>query len=52
MSAPYKLSLQATTDHHGLSVYSGHFNSCEKIYRNDDGFTEYEMIETINSSTK
>ena len=52
----HKFSLQATIDHHGPSMYSGHdaasINCCEKtFYCNDRKITEFEMINTKNSST-
>ena len=50
-----KFSLQATIDHHGPSMYSGHYTAsinCCKItfYCNDSKITEFEMIDTKNSS--
>ena len=51
----HKFSLQATIDHHGPSMYSGHYtasiNCCKKFYCNDSKITEFEMIDTKNSST-
>ena len=51
----HKFSLQATTDHHGSSMYSGHYaasNTCCKIklFWNDSEIMEFEMIDTENSS--
>ena len=51
----HKLSLQVTIDHHGPSIYSGHYaasiNCCKTIYCNDSKIAEFEMIDTKNSST-
>ena len=52
----HKFSLQATMDHHGPSMYSGHYiasiNCCKRtFYCNDTKMTEFEIIETRNSST-
>ena len=52
----HKFSLQATIDHHGPSMYSGHYtasiNCCKRtFYCNDSKITELEMIDTKNSST-
>ena len=52
----HKFSLQATIDHHGPSMYSGHntasINCCKRtFYCNDSKITEFEMIDTTNSST-
>ena len=52
----HKFSLQATTDHHGPSMYSGHYTAsitcCKRtFYCNDNKITEFEMIDTKNSST-
>ena len=52
----HKFSLQATIDHHGPSMYSGHYtasiNCCKRtFYCNDGKITELEMIDTKNSST-
>ena len=51
----HKFSLQATIDH-GPPMYSGHYtasiNYCKRtFYCNDSKFTEFEMIDTKNSST-
>ena len=51
----HKFSLQATIDHHGPSMYSGHYtasiNCCKKkLYCNDSKITEFEMIDTKDSS--
>ena len=47
----HKFSLQATIDHHGPSMYSGHYtasiNCCRiTFYYNDSTITEFEMIDT------
>ena len=52
----HKFSLRATIDHHGPSMYSGHYtatiNRCKrKLYCNDSKITEFETIDTKNSST-
>ena len=52
----HKFSLQATIDHHGPSIYSGHYttsvNCCNgTFYCNDNKITEFDMINTKNSST-
>ena len=52
----HKFSLQATIDHHGPSMYSGHYTAsigcCKRtFYCNDSKITEFEMIDTKNSST-
>ena len=51
----HKFSQQATIDHHGPSVYSGHYtasiNCCKKNYSNDSKITEFELIDTKTSST-
>ena len=52
---PLKLSLQATIDHHGPSIDSGHYtasiNCCKKtFYCNDHKITEFEITDK-NSST-
>ena len=52
----HKFSLQATMDHHGPSMYSGHYtasiNCCKRtFYCNDSKITEFETIDTKNSST-
>ena len=49
----HQFSLQATIDHRGPSMYSGHYtssiNCCKStFYRNDSKFTEFEMINTKN----
>ena len=51
----HKFSLQATIDHHGPSMYSGHYaapiNCCKRtFYCNDSKITELEMIDAKNSS--
>ena len=52
----HKFSLQATKDHYGPSMYSGHYtafiNCCKRTFCcNDSKITEFEMIDTKNSST-
>ena len=52
----HQFSLQANTDHHEPSMYSGHytasFNGCQNtFYCNDSKITEFEKIDTKNSST-
>ena len=51
----HKFSLQATRDHHGLSMYSGHYTAsircCKIFYCYDSKITKFEMIDTKNSST-
>ena len=52
----HKFSLQATKDHHGPSMYSGHhtasMNCCKRtFYCNDSKITEFETIDTKNSTT-
>ena len=52
----HKFSLQATIDHHGPSIYSGHYttsvNCCNRtFYCNDNKITEFDKINTKNSST-
>ena len=52
----HKFSLRATIDHHGPSIYSGHYttsvNCCNRtFYCNDNKITEFDMINTKNSST-
>ena len=52
----HKFSLQAAIDHHGPSIYSGHYttsvNCCNRtFYCNDNKITEFDMINTKNSST-
>ena len=51
-----KFNLQATIDHHGPSMYSGHYAAsikcCKRtFYCNDSKITEFETIDTKNSST-
>ena len=53
---PYKFSLQASVDHHGYSMNSGHYtasiNCCGKtIHCNDNTITECNITDTYNSST-
>ena len=55
MLGPLKFSLRATINHHWLSIHSGHYttstNCCKKtFYRNDNKITEFEIIESKNSS--
>ena len=52
----HKFNLKATIDHHGPYMYSGHYtasiNCCKRtFYYNDSKITEFEMIDTKNSST-
>ena len=52
----HEFSLQATIDHHGPSMYSGHYtasiNCCKRtFYCNDSKITEFEMIDTKTSIT-
>ena len=52
----HKFSLQATVDHHGPSMYSGHYtasiNCCKRTFCcNDSKITEFKTIDTKNSST-
>ena len=51
----HKLSLQATIDPHGPSMYSGHYTTSINCYKktfhcNDSKITEFDMIDTKNSS--
>ena len=51
---PYKCSLQASVDHHGYSMNSGHYtiNCCGKTFHcNDNKITECNITKTYNSST-
>ena len=53
---PYKFSLQASVDHHGHSMNSGHYtasiNCCGKTFHcNDNKITECNITDTYNSST-
>ena len=53
---PYKFSLQASVDHHGYSMNSGHYtasiNCCGKTFHcNDNEITECNITDTYNSST-
>ena len=52
---PLKFNLQATVDHHGPSMHSGHYtasiNCCKKIYCNDHTTTKFGIIDSKNSST-
>ena len=48
---PHIFSLQATIDHHGPSMYSGHYtasiNFCKRtLYCNDSKITGLEMVDT------
>ena len=52
----HKCGLQATIDHHGPSIYSGHYTasinySKRTFYCNDSKITEFKTIDTKNSST-
>ena len=51
----HKFSQQATIDHHGPSIYSGHyttpFNCCKTFHCNDSKIAEFETNDTQNSST-
>ena len=52
----HEFKLQATINHHGPSMYSGHYtasmNCCKgTFYCNDSKITEFEAIDTKNSST-
>ena len=50
----HKFSLQATIDHHGPSMYSLYclYQLLPKTFHyNDSIITEFEMIDTKNSST-
>ena len=52
----HKISLQATIDHHGPYMYSGHYIASIKcckgtFYCNDSKITELEIIDNKNSST-
>ena len=53
---PYKFSLQASVDHHGYSMNSGHYTAsiicCGKTFHcNDNKITECNITDTFNSST-
>ena len=53
---PSKFSLQASVDHHGYSMISGHYtasiNCCGKTFHcNDNKITECNITDTYNSST-
>ena len=52
---PLKFSLRDTIDHHGASIHSGHYtasiNCCKTFHCNDNTITEFEMIDSKNSST-
>ena len=55
LSDRHKFRLQATIDHHRLSMYFDHYttsvNCCENtLYCNDEQITEYEMIDTKSFS--
>ena len=52
----HEVSLRATIDHHGPSMYSGHYTAsihcCKKtFYGNNSKITEFKTIDTQNSST-
>ena len=56
MLGPYKFELQATVDHHGKYLSSGHYtastNCCGKtFYCNDTKVTECDISDKCNSST-
>ena len=56
MLGSYIFTLQATIDHRGFSMYSGHYTAsvycCEKTFsRNDDNITVHDMNITRGSST-
>ena len=51
-----EFNLRATIDHHGPSIHSGYYtasiNCCkETFYCNDNKITEFEIIDSKNSST-
>ena len=53
---PYKFSIQASVDHHGYSMNSGHYtasiNYCGKTFHcNDNKIIVYNITDTYNSST-
>ena len=53
---PFKFSLQASVDHHGYSMNSGHYTAsiscCGKTFHcNDNKITECNITDTYNSST-
>ena len=53
---PHRFSLHAIIDHHGPSMYSGHYtasiNCCNKtFYCNDNRITELRIVDTRNSTT-
>ena len=52
----HKFNLQATIDHHGPSMYAGHYtasiNCCKRTFYCDDSkIAEFDMIDAKNSST-
>ena len=52
----HKFSLPATIDHHGPSMYSGHYtasiNCCKRTFCcKDSKITEFDVIDTKNAST-
>ena len=55
MLCSYEFSLQATIDHHGLSVYRGHCTAsvycCEKTFYCNDKITICDINNTLESST-
>ena len=56
MLGSYAFSLQATIDHQGFSMYSGHYTApvycCEKtFYCNVDKIALYDINHTWDSST-
>ena len=53
---PYKFPIQASVDHDGYSMNSGHYtasiNCCGKIFHgNDNKITECNITDTYDSST-
>ena len=55
MLGPLKLSLRVAIDHHGPSLHSGHYtaslNCWKKFYCNNNKITQFEIIDSKNSST-
>ena len=55
MLGPLEFSLRASMDHHGSSIHFSHYiafiNCCKKIHCNDNKITEFEIIDSKNSST-
>ena len=53
---PHRFSLHATINHHGPSMYTGHYTysiyCCNKIfYCNDNRITELKIIDNKTSTT-